>query len=114
MGIVLPGDGGVHQLPDRLAVQGILFRAAGELGADVQHLEIVVKGLNVKIGGGNSGLGEGVLQLQIGRRIAAGQNQIGLDRQQQLQIGLLDGAQIGGLIPQTQVKGGPGVVGGGD
>ena len=42
---------------------------------------------------------------------AAGQDEVGPGGQQDLQVGLFYGAQIGHCIAQPQIEGGPGVVG---
>ena len=38
-------------------------------------------------------------------------DQVGLPGQEQLQIGFFDGSQVGHVLPQSQVEGGPGVIG---
>ena len=45
---VLPRLGALHLLLDRQAIGPIVLRAAGEVGTDLQHPEIVVKTLHIK------------------------------------------------------------------
>ena len=84
---------------------------SGEPGAQLQQLQIVVEGQNVKVGGRDARLFKGIQQLQIGGGVGAGHDEVGFRSQKQLHVGGLGAADVGYLLPQGKLKGGPGVVG---
>ena len=91
---VLTGHRLIDFLADLLAVLDIPLRASGELGADLQHAQIVGKILNVKISNRDVGLLQGILHVHIGRGVAAGQDKIGLGREKHFKVWLFDGTQV--------------------
>ena len=100
---------GLHVQAVGLVVLGL----AGDLGADVQHLQVVGEAVDAEVEHRHPQLLQAGQQLHVGGGVAAGNDQVGLGGNQFLQVGLHQAAQIGHVIPQVQVKVGPGIAGGG-
>ena len=107
---VCTGHGGVYLFLDVEAVSGVVFPVPGELGADVQHVQIVVKALNVKIRNGYTGRFEHVLQLEVSACVHACQYEVRLGGEQGFERGGLYRAEIGDCVVETQIEARPGVV----
>ena len=77
-GAILTGYGGLRLSSHIGTVCRVPLGMAGKPRTDFQHVQIIVKGLNIKISRRDPGLGKGLPQLQVRLGIAACQDQIRL------------------------------------
>ena len=86
---------------------------SGQVRADLQHPQVVVKIRHVEVGRGDPGGLQGGHPLDVHLGIGRRQHQLRLRRKQCLQAQLLGMAQVHSIGSQGQVKILPGVIGGG-
>ena len=108
------GLGLLHLLLHLHAVGLIQICPAGDIGAGLQHPQIVLKAVDVEIQHLQPGALQRFLQLHLVFGVGAGDDQIGLQAEEGLGADFLIAAQIRDALVQAQVKVLPGVLGGGD
>ena len=95
------GTGGNGRVDLALNVQPVFLvqvGPAGQIRTDLQHIQIIVKGLHLEPGGGDPGRLQTVPQPHLSVQIRGEEHQIRLSGKESLQVGLLVGAQIHGIL----------------
>ena len=101
----------INLLLDIQAVFLIEILPPGDVGADLQHGKIVLKGLHLEVSMGDSRLGQGVVQIHMAFHIGGKNHKVRVQCQQFLGIRLLDSADHLGVLADLHTPLGDIVIG---